>query len=263
MESRDLILEEARKFLTFTNPNNFDDYFAKVLPDSSKFNYIYVCKEPIELNINDKKKNNYKKRNNSTGNKNNNNEYVNAMDFDDEEEKKNDEEIDNLNKYLSKKRDREIFNSNNKNNNNLNTINKINNSSLNNNKKKNSNNEEEEEIKTEVLECFNCHWKFPLDMTLKRRQLHINKCYDGQGEIDKNNYNRHSCNKLNEENTINMDKCPLCNRYFHTKNPKIKVTHITECLALISANDRIIKHNYSRSVVKDDNNNNNNNNNIN
>ena len=261
MESRDLILEEARKFLTFTNPNNFDDYFAKVLPDSSKFNYIYVCKEPIELNINDKKKNNYKKRNNSTGNKNNNNnnEYVNAMDFDDEEEKKNDEEIDNLNKYLSKKRDREIFNSNNKNNNNLNTINKINNSSLNNNKKKNSN-EEEEEIKTEVLECFNCHWKFPLDMTLKRRQLHINKCYDGQGEIDKNNYNRHSCNKLNEENTINMDKCPLCNRYFHTKNPKIKVTHITECLALISANDRIIKHNYSRSVVKDDNNNNNNNN---
>ncbi len=258
MESRDLILEEARKFLTFTNPNNFDDYFAKVLPDSSKFNYIYVCKEPIELNINDKKKNNYKKRNNSTGNKNNNNEYVNAMDFDDEEEKKNDEEIDNLNKYLSKKRDREIFNSNNKNNNNLNTINKINNSSLNNNKKKNSN-EEEEEIKTEVLECFNCHWKFPLDMTLKRRQLHINKCYDGQGEIDKNNYNRHSCNKLNEENTINMDKCPLCNRYFHTKNPKIKVTHITECLALISANDRIIKHNYSRSVVKDDNNNNNNN----
>ena len=261
MESRDLILEEARKFLTFTNPNNFDDYFAKVLPDSSKFNYIYVCKEPIELNINDKKKNNYKKRNNSTGNKNNNNnnEYVNAMDFDDEEEKKNDEEIDNLNKYLSKKRDREIYNSNNKNNNNLNTINKINNSSLNNNKKKNSN-EEEEEIKTEVLECFNCHWKFPLDMTLKRRQLHINKCYDGQGEIDKNNYNRHSCNKLNEENTINMDKCPLCNRYFHTKNPKIKVTHITECLALISANDRIIKHNYSRSVVKDDNNNNNNNN---
>ena len=261
MESRDLILEEARKFLTFTNPNNFDDYFAKVLPDSSKFNYIYVCKEPIELNINDKKKNNYKKRNNSTGNKNNNNnnEYVNAMDFDAEEEKKNDEEIDNLNKYLSKKRDREIFNSNNKNNNNLNTINKINNSSLNNNKKKNSN-EEEEEIKTEVLECFNCHWKFPLDMTLKRRQLHINKCYDGQGEIDKNNYNRHSCNKLNEENTINMDKCPLCNRYFHTKNPKIKVTHITECLALISANDRIIKHNYSRSVVKDDNNNNNNNN---
>ena len=95
-------------------------------------------------------------------------------------------------------------------------------------------------------------------MTLKRRQLHINKCFDGQGEIDKNNYNRYNCNKLNEENTINMDKCPLCNRYFHTKNPKIKVTHITECLALISANDRIIKHNYSRSVVKDDNNNNNN-----
>ena len=93
-------------------------------------------------------------------------------------------------------------------------------------------------------------------MTLKRRQLHINKCFDGQGEVDKNNYNRHICNKLNEENTINMDKCPLCNRYFHTKNPKIKVTHITECLALISANDRIIKHNYSRSVVKDNNNNN-------
>ena len=256
MESKELILEEARKFLTFTNPNNFDDYFAKVLPDSSKFNYIYVCKEPIELNVNDKKKNYYKKRNYSANK--NNNDYVNAMEIDDEE-KKNEEEIDCLNKYLTKKRDRDLFNSNNKNNNNfnnLNAINKNNNSSPNNNKKKNSNNEDEEDVKTDVLECFNCHWKFPLDMTLKRRQLHINKCFDGQGEVDKNNYNRHICNKLNEENTINMDKCPLCNRYFHTKNPKIKVTHITECLALISANDRIIKHNYSRSVVKDNNNNN-------
>ena len=86
MESKELILEEARKFLTFTNPNNFDDYFAKVLPDSSKFNYIYVCKEPIELNVNDKKKNYYKKRNYSANK--NNNDYVNAMEIDDEEKKK-------------------------------------------------------------------------------------------------------------------------------------------------------------------------------
>ena len=256
MESRDLILEEARKFLTFSNPNNFDDYFAKVLPDSSKFNYNYVCKEPIELNISDKKKNYYKKRNNSNGNKNNNNEYVNAMDVDDIEEKRNDEEIENLNNYLTKKRDRDLFNSNNNNNNinNLNTINKNYNSCLNNNKKNSHN--EEEEIKSDFLKCFNCHWKFPLEMTLKRRQIHINKCFDGQGEIDKYNYNKFIYNKLNEENTSNMEKCPLCNRYFHTKNPKIKVTHMSECLVLININDRIIKHDYSRSIIKDNNNNN-------
>jgi hypothetical protein len=30
------VLEEIKNFTTFTNPNNFDDYFALVLPTLSK-----------------------------------------------------------------------------------------------------------------------------------------------------------------------------------------------------------------------------------
>lgn len=36
---QDEIIEEVKKFLTFKNPNNFDEYFSSVLPKTSKYMY--------------------------------------------------------------------------------------------------------------------------------------------------------------------------------------------------------------------------------
>lgn len=32
----ELTLDEIRRFITYKNPNNFDEYYARVLPKSSK-----------------------------------------------------------------------------------------------------------------------------------------------------------------------------------------------------------------------------------
>ena len=41
METNELIkkmtIEEVKKYLTLINPNNFDEYYAMVLPKSSKY----------------------------------------------------------------------------------------------------------------------------------------------------------------------------------------------------------------------------------
>ena len=41
-----------------------------------------------------------------------------------------------------------------------------------------------------IIYCFNCSWKFPERMSLIRRNIHINKCYEGNGKnvINKEKY---------------------------------------------------------------------------
>ena len=46
---RQYILDDVKKFITFENPNNFDEYFSKTLPDQSislLIRYqLYLCYE--------------------------------------------------------------------------------------------------------------------------------------------------------------------------------------------------------------------------
>ena len=39
-------------------------------------------------------------------------------------------------------------------------------------------------ISNKVLYCFNCSWKFPDRMSLARRNIHINSCFEGKGKLD-------------------------------------------------------------------------------
>lgn len=68
-------------------------------------------------------------------------------------------------------------------------------------------------------------------MNIKRIDIHINKCLDGNGEKDKNKYeNYYKYNQLNINEFNDYEKCPLCDKIFYTFINKVKIKHIQECL---------------------------------
>lgn len=87
--------------------------------------------------------------------------------------------------------------------------------------------------KEELNKCIVCLWEFPIDMTVKEKNTHINYCVDGRGEEHRKHYEEAKIvEKLNKMPIKEEDyeSCPICSKAFKVKNVKIKMNHIADCL---------------------------------
>ena len=84
-----------------------------------------------------------------------------------------------------------------------------------------------------ILNCLNCLWKFPERMSIIRRNLHINKCYEGNGKLDIMKYNEEQKLKLYRnypnKKIIDLLICPICGKDIGTENSKTKQNHLHFC----------------------------------
>ena len=84
-----------------------------------------------------------------------------------------------------------------------------------------------------ILFCFNCSWKFPERMSLIRRNIHINKCFEGKGKLDIMKYTEEQRLKLYKnypnKKIINLKVCPICGKEM-TSNLKSKQCHLSSCI---------------------------------
>ena len=97
--------------------------------------------------------------------------------------------------------------------------------------------EEKNSIKNEsnkILFCFNCSWKFPERMSLIRRNIHINKCYEGKGKLDIMKYTEEQKLKLYKnypnKKISNLKMCPICGKEMSSSNLKSKQCHLSGCI---------------------------------
>jgi hypothetical protein len=85
-----------------------------------------------------------------------------------------------------------------------------------------------------ILFCFNCSWKFPERMSLIRRNIHINKCYEGNGKLDIMKYTEEQKLKLYRnypnKKIINLKVCPICGKEMSLSNLKSKQCHLSTCI---------------------------------
>jgi len=81
--------------------------------------------------------------------------------------------------------------------------------------------------------CFNCNWKFPQKMSIIRRNIHINKCYEGKGSLDIMKYNEEQKLKLYRnypnQKLIKLRICPICGKDLEAENSKTKQNHLSNC----------------------------------
>ena len=88
--------------------------------------------------------------------------------------------------------------------------------------------------KDDVLrKCMICSWEFPNEMTVKEKNTHVNYCVDGRGEEHRKHYEESKIvEKINNMPIKEEDyeECPICSKPFKTKNVKIKMNHIADCL---------------------------------
>ena len=229
MSADSISTQQINNFLTFKNPNNFDDYFATVLPSQSNYikyniyiiidglNLIYVTNEPH-------KKSNHKPRampiSTNVIEKNKNSEFLAHKTIDNGGKK--------INGFIGRKRECKK--------------NKTDNSSVNStnyNENNNNNNDSEFSEKfvmnsNKIEICFNCKWKFPDRMSIARRNIHINNCFEGKGKLDEmkyfeeqkiKNYRNLSYKKLH-----NLATCPICGKHIQTSNCKTKYNHLSYCI---------------------------------
>ena len=123
--------------------------------------------------------------------------------------------------------------------------NKIDNVSINstntneNNENSNNNNESEYSEKSiknsnKIEICFNCQWKFPDRMSIARRNIHINNCFEGNGKLDKMKYFEEQKIKnyksLSYKKLRNLVTCPICGKHIQTNNCKTKYNHLSYCI---------------------------------
>ena len=89
-------------------------------------------------------------------------------------------------------------------------------------------------ISNKVLYCFNCSWKFPDRMSLARRNLHINSCFEGKGKLDIMKYTEEQRLKLyknySNKKIINLKVCPICGKEMSSSNLKSKQCHLNGCI---------------------------------
>ena len=87
-----------------------------------------------------------------------------------------------------------------------------------------------------ILYCFNCAWKFPERMSIVRRNLHINKCYEGSGRLDIMKYNEEQKLKLYrnypDKKVVDLMICPICGKDIGGGNKKTKQNHLHCCSKL-------------------------------
>jgi len=169
-----------------------------------------VTNNPKNLNINNKSnKTEQKKKNNFSAKKS----IINIEEKEIEKipVKKNLNGITNINhkEYIGRKRDL---------NGNKNKDEKV-------NDKNNSN---------KILFCFNCSWKFPERMSLIRRNIHINKCFEGKGKLDIMKYTEEQRLKLYKnypnKKIDNLKVCPICGKEMSASNLKSKQCHLSSCI---------------------------------
>ena len=220
--------DKIRNFSFFKNPNNFDDYYSKVLPESKinlnffflvNFNYIYVSKEPksskkfnIKRNFSKckstKRKNSFYKLSNPFKKK--------KINFLLKKRRKSFHIVTYKTQLDQKKFEKkeELM-------------------------QKNFEDEKNFENNKKMLNCPKCNWNFPKNMNLKRIDIHINKCLDGFGEEDKLRYESYrKYNKLTLREIDIYIYCPICNKNLSKiRNPKIKYCHVQECLKRLNKKD--------------------------
>ena len=89
-------------------------------------------------------------------------------------------------------------------------------------------------ISNKVLYCFNCSWKFPDRMSLARRNIHINSCFEGKGKLDIMKYAEEQRLKLyknySNKKIINLKVCPICGKEMSSSNLKSKQCHLNGCI---------------------------------
>lgn len=89
-------------------------------------------------------------------------------------------------------------------------------------------------ISNKVLYCFNCSWKFPDRMSLARRNIHINSCFEGKGKLDIMKYTEEQRLKLyknySNKKIINLKVCPICGKEMSSSNLKSKQCHLNGCI---------------------------------
>ena len=89
-----------------------------------------------------------------------------------------------------------------------------------------------------LSQCLNCQWYFPRNFTSSEINAHIDRCFEGNGEVDKENYllSIKEINKLDTkekephcESVTDKFLCFNCNKY---SNPNMIILqkHINECL---------------------------------
>lgn len=96
--------------------------------------------------------------------------------------------------------------------------------------KKNEKNSNENKIKV----CFNCDWKFPDRMSIARRNIHINNCFEGKGKLDIMKYYEEQKIKnyshLSDKKLLHLVNCPICGKNIQTNNNKTKYNHLSYCI---------------------------------
>lgn len=106
------------------------------------------------------------------------------------------------------------------------------------NRKRDSTSESEEKNSQEKIDvCFNCSWKFPERMSAMRKNQHINKCFEGGGNLDRmqfleeqkiKTYRNMPMKKLNE-----LEICPVCGKNMQDVNWRVKQNHLVYCIKKI------------------------------
>ncbi len=89
-------------------------------------------------------------------------------------------------------------------------------------------------ISNKILYCFNCSWKFPERMSLVRKNIHINSCYEGKGKLDIMKYTEEQRLKIyksySNKKIVNMKICPICGKEMSSSNLKSKQCHLNTCI---------------------------------
>ena len=214
------IYEEIQNFTTYKNKNNFDDYFSLVLPTLSNLNILILLFDYNIDNVNliyvsnsPKKKKFYLKR------------KIREIDkigyLAHKTEKKNKQKDNNIHKiitiqpsvnnkeFLGKKRETKEISVG---------VKTVSDKLINNNK---------------ILYCLNCAWKFPDRMSYARKNIHINKCFEGKGRIDIMEYNEEQKLKIYRKypykKLFELKICPICGKDMTTYIPNEKQIHLNEC----------------------------------
>ena len=235
-EKNSIILSEIKKFSTFTNPNSFDEYYLEVLPKSNyksfdnlgnyNYNYIYVSKSSI---LNKPKKSHGLHHKNHTITK----------------------KIIPLSKttkksFLHKKRQGDTTKKQSK-------FESINRAIIDNDVEMSDVSVPKTNNNDELRKCMICSWEFPDDMTVKEKNTHVNYCVDGRGEEHKKHYEEGKIvEKINSMPIKEEDyeACPICSKLFKTKNVKIKMNHIADCLKEFQEKDLYMSKKKREQVYK-------------
>ena len=89
-------------------------------------------------------------------------------------------------------------------------------------------------ISNKVLYCFSCSWKFPDRMSLARKNIHINSCFEGKGKLDIMKYTEEQKLKLyknySNKKIIKLKVCPICGKEMGSYNSKSKQYHFNGCI---------------------------------